>query len=198
MMLTELTTVPDSALPLAELRDHIRLGTGFADESLQDALLLSYLRSAMAAIEGRTGKIVLERTFVWVLFEWRDKGRQPLPLAPVNAVNQIVFEDEQGVETPAPSGWRLVPDTQRPTIDATGGTLPAIPATQAAKIYMTAGFGPEWSNVPADLRQAVLMLAAHFYEYRHEAQMPDTAMPYGVTSLIERYRTVRVFMGSGS
>ena len=30
MMLTEETAVPAAALPIPELRDHLRLGTGFA------------------------------------------------------------------------------------------------------------------------------------------------------------------------
>ena len=32
MILVELTAVPDAALPLAPLREHLRLGSGFEDE----------------------------------------------------------------------------------------------------------------------------------------------------------------------
>ena len=53
-------------------------------------------------------------------------------------------------------------------------------------------------DLPADLGQAVLLLAAHYYEFRHETQLGDGCMPFGVTSLIERYRTVRVFAGNAS
>ncbi len=52
-----------------------------------------------------------------------------------------------------------------------------------------------WSEVPPDLQQAVFMLGAHYYEYRHETSLSDGCMPFGVTSLIERYRTVRIGMG---
>ena len=47
------------ALPLAALRDHLRLGTGFGDDSLQDGVLEQALRGAIAAIEGRTEKALI-------------------------------------------------------------------------------------------------------------------------------------------
>ena len=56
MMLIEETAVPLAALPLAEFKAHLRLGTGFADDDIQDPVLESFLRAAMAAIEARTGK----------------------------------------------------------------------------------------------------------------------------------------------
>ena len=71
MNLVELTEVPDEALPVALLREHLRLGTGFPDDSLQDALLAGFLRAALAAIEGRTGKALLERSFALTLSAWR-------------------------------------------------------------------------------------------------------------------------------
>jgi uncharacterized phiE125 gp8 family phage protein len=63
MMLIEETTVPDAALPVAEFKAHLRLGTGFGDDALQDPVLRSFLRAAMAAIEARTGKVLITRPF---------------------------------------------------------------------------------------------------------------------------------------
>nr|HRK43751.1 hypothetical protein [Gemmobacter sp.] len=51
MMLIEQTTVPVAALPVQILKDHLRLGTGFADEGMQDGLVESHLRAAIAAID---------------------------------------------------------------------------------------------------------------------------------------------------
>lgn len=45
------------------LKDHLRLGSGFADDGMQDGLIEGYLRAAMAAIEGRIGKVLLARRF---------------------------------------------------------------------------------------------------------------------------------------
>ena len=43
---------------------------------------------------------------------------------------------------------------------------------------------------------AVLLLAAHYFEYRDETALSDGCMPFGVTSLIQRYRTVRFSLGA--
>ncbi|MDX8349656.1 head-tail connector protein [Cognatiyoonia sp. IB215446] len=196
MMLVEETTVPQSALPVAQLREHLRLGSGFSDDDLQDVVLENYLRASIAAIEARTGKILIEREFSWTLTAWRDGRRQPLPVAPVNAISGVMLIDMNGDESFADGdAWYLEPDSQRPSLKAVSNCLPAVPVNGSVRIGLLAGFGPEWGDLPADLSQAVLMLAAHYYEYRHEVLNGAPAMPFGVASLIERYRTVRLLMG---
>ncbi len=86
MMLVELSSVPPDALPVAGFKNHLRLGSGFAGDGLQDETLEAFLRAALASIEARTGKILLEREFRWSVTAWRDRDRQPLPLAPVSAI----------------------------------------------------------------------------------------------------------------
>ena len=73
--------------------------------------------------------------------------------------------------------------------------MPPIPEAGIVRIHMSAGFGPDWSDLPADLSLAILMLAAHFYEFRHDAGTGAKPMPFGVSSLIERFRNVRLFGG---
>lgn len=196
MMLVEETAVPQWALPVAELKDHLRFGSGFSDDALQDTVLESYLRAAMAAIEARTGKVLIERTFSWTLTIWRDPRRQPLPVGPVNALTGVTLVTYAGDETAAEAAtWCLQPDQQRPSLLATGTSLPAIPHNGSVRIGLLAGFGPEWSDLPADLAQAVIMLAAHYYEFRGETRHGAPAIPVGVTALIAPYRPMRLFMG---
>jgi uncharacterized phiE125 gp8 family phage protein len=196
MMLTEQTAVPTAALPIQEFKDHLRLGTGFADDGVQDALAEGYLRAAMAAIEGRIGKALMSRDFLWLLDCWRDGMAQAVPVAPVSAVASLTVRDAGGVATAVPAAaWRLVKDMHRPKIAGVGGSLPAIPTGGQAEILFTAGFGPAWSNVPVDLAQAVFLLAAQFHENRHEPGERGAGLPFGVMALIERWRTVRVLGG---
>ena len=195
MMLNEMTAVPGTALPVAEFRDHLRLGTGFADLGAEDAALLSYLRAAIAAIEGRTAKALISRTFRLALTGWRWGDMQTLPIAPVSAVTALRLVDAVGVETPVAAGWRLVPDMARPRIEALGAALPMIPSGGRVEIDFTAGFGAGWSALPVDLAQAVFLLAAQYYELRHDGAAEGGAMPFGVMALIERWRTVRVLGG---
>ncbi|MEM8536384.1 MAG: head-tail connector protein [Pseudomonadota bacterium] len=199
MILTEQTTVPLSALPVAVFKDHLRLGSGFSDDGVQDGLLEGYLRAATAAIEARTGKILIERTFTWTLTDWRDDRQQPLPLAPVSAMTEMTLIDGVGGETAVdPLTWRLVPDAHRPQVQPRGACLPTIPQGGGVRLGLLVGFGPEWEDLPADLAQAVLLLAAHFYEFRHDVARSAPQLPPSVQALIASYRTVRTFIGGRS
>ncbi len=199
MMLIEQTTVPSTALPVQEFKDHLRLGTGFADVGAQDAALESYLRAAMAAIEGRIGKALITRDF----------PVEPVTLAQRRATGVATGagrRDRVGSDCwtgTGPSlssirnaiGWCATCSGRRSR--RRGRILPGIPTGGAVEIVFTAGFGAGWDDVPADLRQAVLLLAAQYYELRHDTVGGD-AMPFGVMALIARWRTVRVLGGGAA
>lgn len=196
MFLTEEAAVPATMLPIPELRDHLRLGSGFGDDGLQDGLIEAYLRAAVAAIEVRIGKVLIPRMFQWVLDDWRDPGAQALPVAPVQSVAALTLFDGAGAATViAASAYRLVLDLHRPKLVATGAALPLIPSGGRAEARILAGFGTGWLDVPADLRQAVLLLAAEYYENRSEMGLREQALPFGIMALIERWRTVRILGG---
>jgi uncharacterized phiE125 gp8 family phage protein len=199
MMLTEETEVAQAALPVAAFRAHLRQGTGFAEDGLQDGILESFLRAAIAAIEARTGKILIARAFTLRLSRWRDATGQALPVAPVTQLETLVLVDREGQESPVdPALYRLDADTQRPRLMPVAAVLPVIPQAGAARIGFVAGMAEAFDDLPADMRQAVMLLAAHYYEYRDETALSAGCMPFGVTSLIERYRTVRLLGGGAA
>jgi uncharacterized phiE125 gp8 family phage protein len=199
MMLIEQTGVPTAALPVQEFKDHLRLGTGFADDTVQDALVEAYLRAALAAIEGRIGKALLARDFLMTLTAWRDDAAHAFSVAPVSTILSVDVLDRDDVATLiAPTRYKLLRDMHRPKIVASTGILPGIPTGGSVEISFTAGFGATWADVPVDLRQAVFLLAAQFHENRHEAADQRTTMPFGVIALIERWRTVRVLGGGAA
>ena len=61
MMLIEETAPAAEALPVAALRGHLRLASGFdgPDDAAETAALSGFLRAAIATIEARTGKVLL-------------------------------------------------------------------------------------------------------------------------------------------
>ncbi|HHB80718.1 MAG TPA: hypothetical protein ENK83_03080 [Aliiroseovarius sp.] len=196
MMLVELTTVPGTAIPVAQFKDHLRLGTGFADTALQDGVLENFLRAALAAIEVRTGKMLFSRSFQWTLTAWRDLGAQALPTAPVTALTSLTITDRLGAtDVIAPAKYYLEQDMHRPRLVAASLCLPTIPVGGTATIVFDAGFGAAWSDIPHDLQQAVMLLAAHYYENRSDTTPTGDEIPHGVASLIGRFRNVRLFGG---
>ncbi|MTH33912.1 hypothetical protein GL279_04795 [Paracoccus limosus] len=201
MMLVELTAPALEALPVAGLRAHLRLGSGFemAEDAAETAALAGFLRAAIATIEARTGKVLLARQFRLRLDDWRDPAAQPLPLAPVSSVDRVEIDDGAGQIVPVEPGlWRLLADSQRPALAPRGGAwLPGVPQGGSVTITFSAGFGPGWDAVPADLAQAVLLLAARYHEDR-SFEGSQSALPFGVSALIERWRSVRMLGGRGA
>ncbi len=193
MMIVEDTPVPLARLPIAELRAHLRMGTGFAEDTLQDNVLEGFLRAALAAVEGRCSKVLIARVFTWRLSAWQDGQAQALPLAPVISVEAVRLLD--GAEMPtevAATQYRLEMVAHVPRVRATGSCLPNPVRGGQIEIVASVGFAAQWPDVPADLRQAVLMLAAHYYEFRNETALGAGCMPFGVTSLVARYRPLRI------
>ncbi len=200
MMLIEETAPAAEALPVAALRAHLRLAQGFEgpEDAAETTALAGFLRAAIATIEGRTGKVLLKRRFRMQLDDWRDRLGQSLPLAPVHSVERIEIDDGNGIVTALPvEGWRLVPDVQRPMILPTGVILPHVPRRGSVTVTFLAGFGDGWEQVPADLAQAVILLAARYYDDRSQDR-GSHAMPFGVSALIEKWRAVRTLAGRGN
>ena len=200
MLLVEETAPAPASLPVAALRSHLRIGSGFEPvaDATEDAALAGFLRAAIATVEARTGKVLLTRVFRLRLEDWRDPMGQPLPLAPALAVESVEMTDRSGVATPVPAtAWRLIPDNQRPILAPVGTSLPHVPMDGSVTVRFTAGFGTTWDKVPADLAQAVLMLAARYYEDRGFDGGQNLALPHGVSALIERWRQVRTLAGRG-
>ncbi len=196
MMLIEEASVPVSALPVAAFKAHLRLGSGFAEDSLQDDVLESFLQAALSAVETRTGKALFKRPFAWTVYGWRDGVAQGLPVAPVSQILEVSLTDAQGeAVTVASSAYQLVQDLHQPAVRGMAGALPSVPANGSVTLRFEAGFGATWDEIPADLRQAVLLLAAHYYEFRQETTLSEGCMPFGVTSLLERYRVLRLSLG---
>ncbi|MCV6824087.1 MULTISPECIES: head-tail connector protein [Halocynthiibacter] len=197
MMLIEQTTVPAAALPVEKFKEHLRMGSGFSDDALQDSILETCLRSAMAAIEARTGKVLIEREFLWQLTGWRALSEQALPVAPVGAVSSLKTLDRLSSATEIDAArFVLQRDAHRPKLLPTGACLPTIPLGGTAEVVFTAGFGADWNDIPADLAQAVMLVAAQFYEHRGDMRARGDTLPVGVNSLIAPYRTVRILGGA--
>ncbi len=191
MILEELTSPSVAKLPIREFGAHLKLGSGFADDGSEDAVLEVCLRAAMAAIEARIGKVLLSRKFGWRLTRWIESRAQGLPVAPVSAINDVTLFDAGGTGTVVDgAAYRLVPDAVRPKLVATGAVLPAIPRDGSVGIGFEAGFGT-WAKVPADLRQAMLLLAASYYENR-DGEGRVNGMPFGVMALLESHRAIRI------
>ncbi len=190
MMMVELTSVGSAVLPVADLADHLRLAQGFADDGSLDSQLESCLRAALSAIEARVGKALFRRRFALGLSAWQSGASHVLPIAPVQAIESIKILSRAGIETLVePDRYALRPDQQRPMIEAVVGSLPNPARGGSIEIEFTAGYASDWTDMPADLRQAVLIQAAEFYG---QDSNTETGIAFAVSVLLEPYRAIRL------
>ena len=195
MILTETTSLSSAVLPFHTLKEHLRLGTGFVEDDLQDGLLEVLLRAAISAIEARTGVVLLNRGYSWQLTHWRDGTRVNLPKRPISTVSAITIFDKQANATVVDADrYVLRADSQQPYIEAYS-IFPSVRLGGSAEITFTAGYGADWADVPSDLGQAVILLAAHFYENRNGVAVSEAHFPQSVETLIAPFRPIRGLRG---
>ena len=193
MILTETSPAAVNPVPLDEFAAHLRLAQGFADDAAEDALLELYLRNATSVVEARIGKALIRRGFKLQVGAWSRDGRLVLPIGPVAAINSLRFVRDAVTIAVSADAWSLELGSSRQLLSGSGGgALPTIPNDHLAELIFDAGFGASWNDVPGDLRQAVMLLAAHYYENRYGVTEPGQGIPIAVQALLETQRPVRL------
>ncbi len=193
MLLTETAPAGVNPVPLREMAAHLRLASGFSDDGSEDALLELYLRNATAVIERRAAKALIARSYLLKVACWNRSGHLRLPIGPVSSIDTFEMIRPGSTVALDPAEWELEPGLGQQRVTGPGGAaLRAIPHGALAHLTLTVGFGATWNDVPDDLRQAVLLLATHYYENRAGDLELDAGLPHGVAALVARYQPVRI------
>jgi uncharacterized phiE125 gp8 family phage protein len=153
-----------------------------------DALITSLIAVATAHVEGPAGIGVALLTQTWRMSLDRLPCRFNLPLGPVQSVTGITYLDEAGAaQTLAASLYSLDTDhTPAVVYIKPHTTLPvtwAVPG--AVKVTFVTGYGDDPADVPAGLRQAIIIFAAYLFENRESGEVPSV-----VEALLDRHRAV--------
>lgn len=178
-----LVTAPASLpVTVSEAKAHLRV-----DHSDEDALIEGLIRAAVSHLDGRTGvlgRCIVTQTWELILDAFPFDAIE-IPLGPVASVTSISYVDVNGatqtvsaetyyVDTSSLSAW-IVPDDFWPeTMDtANAVTVRFVAGTAAA-------------DVPAALKQAILLLIGSWYENRAAVNVGNitTTLPFTVDALI--------------
>jgi uncharacterized phiE125 gp8 family phage protein len=168
-------------ITLAEAKLHLRV-----DHSEEDALVSALIAAARTDAENRLQCTLI--TSGWTLTLDGFGSLQTLPMAPILAVASVAYVDAAGTTQTLPgAAYRL---------DAPAALLQPVdawPATQADRsnavtITYTAGYGPAAADVPAPIRQWLLLAIGDMYANRERsAERPK--VPQGFAdSLLDPYR----------
>jgi len=181
--------IPPTAQPIspADLAEHLRLPSA-APETDQTHELARLILAATRLIEARLDMALIEQVWRWRITSWCNPV---IPILPAIRVESADIIDEAGVLTPL-AHLTIEPAATRPRLAVMEGAWPPIPPGGHAEIRFASGFGSSPDDIPDDLRHAVQLLAAHFYENREAASSSLTAIPLGVASLLAPYRPIRL------
>lgn len=182
------TPPPVEPITLADAKAHLRVT--HADE---DQLIGTLISSARRIIEARCGLLLIQQVWTAYLDDWPDTGVIELPLAPVLSISTVaVFGEDDIAATIDPAHYYADTASRPPRLLLRGSRIWARPGRIAngIAISVTAGYGAAASSVPEPLRQAILILVAHWFEHRGAAAPPP--LPLTVDALTRPYREARL------
>ncbi len=173
---------------LAEAKAHLRIG--HVDE---DAMISRLIIAARRHVEAHTGLGLIFQGWTHFRDDWPEGGVVELPLSPVIAVTQVKTWGEDDVAASVdPAHYYIDRISQPPRLLLRGSRVWARPGRigNGIEIVLTVGFGAAAGDVPAELRQAILDLLAHWHAQRGD--VAETALPLTVATVIERFREKRL------
>ena len=163
------------------------------DDVAEDGLIETLISAARLHVEGVTGKALLAQSWRLVLDDWPENRVAKLPVGPLISVTGISAVDGNGASHEIGlSQFRSEPD--RLLVPRVVVGMPGLQEGHGIEIDYVAGFGTEPGDVPADLRQALLGLVAHWHEHRDAVIVAGSGavVPSGFDRLIAAHKRVRL------
>ena len=120
-----------------------------------------------------------------------------LPISPIKSLDAIrVYADDGTFVTLPLAGFTVDLASKPPRIVRRVATAVPQPGRRlnGVEIAVTAGFGLSPADVPAPIRQALLLLVAHWYEHRDPGEIGsiEARVPAAVSALLSTYAPVRL------
>lgn len=155
------------AVTLQALKDHLKV-----TDNDEDTLLATYLGAAVLWAEDYTKRPFIFRTFKLYLETFPTDGYIELASPLVTSVSSVKYYNTAGTLTtlsPA-SYWTITGDPDGPgaVVLKASSQWPATEEDRPRAVEVTffAGYGAGPELVPADVRQAIVLMAAHLFANR--------------------------------
>ena len=166
---------------LAEAKEYLRV-----DGAESDGAIERLVAAARTCIEGMTRRALVLQTWRY-LMPAPKAGRLRIPGTPLRRILAVRLFGPRGGVTTLEAEDYVVSLGEPATIHLRRGHADVTGAEVDAEI----GYGPAAGDVPADLRQAVLQLVAHWFERREPVTSGTlSSVPMTVTATTAPYRVV--------
>ncbi len=188
MALKLITAPATEPVTLTEAKLQIR-----QDGSDEDALITGLIATVRSHVETITRRALITQTWELVLDQFPAEDEMEIPLPPLQSVTSLKYKDDAGVEnTFALSNYYVDVDSlPGRLVLLTGITWPSttLYAANAIRTRFVAGYAAA-ANVPAPIKQAILLLVGHYYENREAVTelAGIQLLPMAVDSLLSDYR----------
>lgn len=189
--MTLIRTVDPSAEPvtLAEVKAHLRL-----DHDSEDELLNGLIRAAREDVERTTGLALLDQAWRLVLDKWPRDGSATVMVHPVREILSVTAYGSEGEASVIDPASYQADTVSRPARLHFDGPPAALRAWNGIEIDFAAGFGEAGTDVPDLLRRAIVLLVAHWYEFRSSYGPGDQPVSYpaGYDRMLASHRLRRL------
>jgi len=188
-----LTTGPVvEPVTLAEAKAHLRI-----DGSAEDTLVSSLIITSRLHVEAALGIALITQSWSYFIDAWPLAREVALPLRPVQSIAAVrLYAADASIETIAADSYLLDGAAAPARLVRTSAVAWTNPSRTAngIEIAFVAGYGAAATAVPAPIRQAILLLVAHWHEHREPVQIgaPGALVPTMVSELLHAYRLKRL------
>jgi uncharacterized phiE125 gp8 family phage protein len=163
------------------------------DDTEEDGLISTLIGAARLHVEGVTGRALMAQSWRMLLDDWPAGGAVRLKVTPFMTLSGITAYDAGGVAHEVPlAQFRDEPELL--ILPRTVAGMPLLRERQGIEIDYVAGFGIDAQDVPADLRQAILVLVGYWFEHRDAVIVAGSGavVPSGFDRMVAGHRRVRL------
>ena len=184
------TSGPDAEpLTTTECKAHLRVS-----HSSDDELLAGLIRAAREDVESATGMALINQSWRLALDAWPSQGCVPIARHPVREILSVTIYGSEGEASLLdPASYQLDPLSRPARLHFETRPSPGI-AMNGVEIDFRAGYGEAGADVPDLLKRAMMLLVAHWYEFRAEYGAADqpVSLPEGYQRLVAGFRARRL------